>query len=204
MERRDDDGVDLPRGLARVPLGIGLVLVGFVTSLVLFSIWLPSLFIGSQTAALYFRLGPFVALSAAVGTSIGKALCLTAPAGVSGRGPLLAAVLIDFYGYVMGVASALGSPPALLLSLREVMWVIGMLCFVMFLRHLGHFLKRSDIVGQATTLLCVGWGVVVTNVALIATFVLVDAQSLPAENGAIAQVLLTSCLAVSAFVSVIR
>ena len=200
----------VPLRKTMVPLGIRLVYIGFM--LFLFAMFLATVIPWTNrnnprglVSFLPFLLGLFFLIQAAsLITTVGKVMCLTAPPRMSGKGVILVAVAIDLLAQSIAVAKMFTALPPVLISSINLLSVAGMVCFVLFLKHLGRFLKEPDIAERATALLGLGVVVVGMWLSIIALGALAIARVLPAIVGGSGILLLGIALLIVGIIGTIR
>lgn len=205
-------GPSLPVPLRKtsVPLGIRLVFIGFMLFLLAMFVafGIPWTFRNNPRGLVSFLpvlLGLFFLIQAAsLTTTVGKVLCLTAPPQMSGKGVILVAVAIDLLAQAIAVAKMFMVLPPLMISSINLLSVAGMVCFVLFLKHLGRFLKEPDIAERATGLLTLGIGIVGMWLMMIVLGSLAAARVLPAIVGGLGVLVLAITVLIVGIIGIIR
>lgn len=196
-------------GRSLVPLGLNCIYWSFMTTvLIMISVFVVAFFSGRQ---LWFLL-PFVmvmrvlALGAGLVTMIGKLMCLTAPARMSGKPFIVIAALIDLLAFSLGIANLITDLPRPLAAGIGLISVAGFVCFILFLQQLGRHLRESDIVNRATGLLILGSTFVVTwlGIILMAALRANDVLILPAAALGVMMGIMGLALLVMGVLGVIR
>lgn len=132
----------VPIGRTKVPLGIDCVYFGFLLK-VLVSLCVAS-FGPKGNPSLLFTFY-WLGFGAVILTTVGQLLCLTAPPQMSGKGVIYVAALIDLSSLIATLAKLFGALPRAAAAVDNLLWVIGMICFIMFLQSLGDFLGERDL-----------------------------------------------------------
>ena len=200
----------VPLRKTNVPLGIRLVYIGFMLFLLAMFVAsaIPWTFRNNPRGLVSFLpvllgLG-YLILASTITTTVGKALCLTAPPQMSGKGVILVAVAIDLLAQAIAVVKMLMVLPPLLTSSINLLSVAGMVCFVLFLKHLGRFLKEPDIAERATGLLTLGICIVGMWLSIIVLSFLVVARVLPEIVGGLGVMLLAIALLIAGVIGIMR
>ncbi len=172
--------------LTKVPLGISCVFFGFLLNTfvnLVVDLGLPWYFQNAR----FFGWGLWIGwLLAGLLAGIGCLLCLTVPSQMPGKRYALLAALFNLialawnmipFGWRLTVLPAWMTTGTNLLELTGSLWLmlhvqiivgwftllplVGAICFILFLKHLGHFLRERDLAARAAGLLKFGaWAVV--------------------------------------------
>lgn len=163
-------------GQTLVPLGLACVYWGFMTTvfaMIFGFVGSLALITNPDLLVVWVMVSGVVVIGASLATMIGKLMCLTAPARMSGKTFIVIAVLIDLLSVALGIANLVSDMPPSLGAFNSLMSVTGFVCFILFLQQLGRFVRESDIVDRATGLLTLGislvviWGLMLTFLGLL-------------------------------------
>jgi hypothetical protein len=156
----------------QVPLGISLVYYSLVLMLLaIIGIFLtPFLLSGNPLLAVRAIVGlGFLIIGASVLSLLGTGLCLTAPNEMPGKEFIYFAVALDAAAVLINVASQFTTLPRLIVALPNLLAITGFVCFLVFLKHIGGFMRNSTLTGQAAGALILGIALVIVMVLAVAS-----------------------------------
>ena len=132
--------------------GLRLAAAGFGL-MVLYCVSFTLLLMFPQNILPYLRWMNILMACASIATAIGKVLCMSAPAQMSGKPFIYIAAFADVAALcVIFSPYFLANPPAISGS-DVLISMVGTYCFVLFLRELGRFQRDDVVIHRATTLL---------------------------------------------------
>ncbi|MGI9457543.1 MAG: hypothetical protein ACR2NU_13345 [Aeoliella sp.] len=159
---------DQPEALRRVKLGLTFVYVG-ICGILLAGISLPIV------GMMVFGQGPGVESVAWFGMLVfglmtlltllmvtGELLCTAVPSESGGKALAIAAVALQGFSFVVGLASGFlleDTSIEVAIGVQVVLNLLGiasLVCFVLFMRRVATYIGRYDLVGRATRVLIVG------------------------------------------------
>lgn len=191
----------------KVPLGIDCVYFGAVLMLLLVII---AFVVGLSKPVRPPNVNPAVywlglgGLAAAVLTTAGKLMCLTAPPNMSGRGSIFVAVAIDLLSLTITVAGLFTAVPVLLRGSVNLLALAGFVCFIRFLQHLGDYIGERDLRERGDGVFRLGIGIVVLYVVQIGLAVMALGNALPRVVAGLGILLVTLALMISLIVFALR
>ena len=173
----------------QVPLGISLVYYSLALMLLaIIGIFLSSFLLsGNPLLAVRAIVGlGFLILLASVLSLVGTGLCLTAPNEMPGKETIYFTIALDVAALLINVASHFTTLPRLIVALPNLLAITGFVCFLVFLKHVGGFLRNNELTSQAEGTLNLGIALVVVMVlSVVSIFVMPLAGALLGLLGAI-------------------
>lgn len=172
----------VPLRKTKVPIGVDCVYFGFMLTILLIIL---SVAVGISLRGDVVKMAPMLVglglgvIGAGILTTVGKLLCLTAPPQMSGRGGIFAAVAIDVLTITVTIAKIVSKLPPWVDGAVNLLSVAGFVCFILFLRNLGDFMRERDISEQASGVLKLGIVLVITWVLLLVLTIMAAARALP-------------------------
>ncbi len=158
----------------QVPLGISLVYYSLALMLLaIIGIFGSPLFLLSVNPMLVVRaiIGfGFLILVASVLSLVGTGLCLTAPNKMAGKGAIHLAVALNVAAVLICVASQFTTLPRWIVASSNLPAIAGFVCFLVFLMHVGSFIRNDELTSRAEGLLNLG-------ITLVAVMVLMAASA---------------------------
>lgn len=166
----------------QVPLGISLVYYSLVLMLlaIIGIFLLPFLLSGNPLLAVRAIVGLGVLIIvASVLSLVGTGLCLTAPNEMPGKEAIYFSVALDAAAILINVASYFTTLPRLVVALPNLLGIAGFVSFLVFLWHVGGFIRNNELVSQAEGALHLGIALVVVMIlSVISAFVMPMAGAL--------------------------
>lgn len=154
----------------QVPLGISLVYYSLALMLLAIIGIFLSPFLLSVNPMLAVRaiigLG-FLILVASVLSLVGTGLCLTAPNEMAGKGAIHLAVALNVAAILICVAGYFTTLPRLIVASPNLLSIAGFVCFLVFLMHVGSFIRNDELTSRAEGLLNLGIALVVVMVLMV-------------------------------------
>lgn len=138
-------------GLRLVATGFGLLVLYFVC-IALFPGLVRAQILSPVSLMNYIRGMVVLMLCSSLVTAIGKVLCVSAPQ-MSGKPFIYLAAGADVASICVNLGSFFVTIPSFLSRSVGLVSIIGMFCFVLFLRELGRFQGDDNITDRATHLL---------------------------------------------------
>lgn len=173
----------------QVPLGISFVYYSLALMLLaIIGIFLsPFLLSGNPLLAVRAIVGlGLLIIVASVLSLVGTGLCLTAPNEMPGKEAIYFAVALDAAAILINVASHFTTLPRLIVAMPNLLAIAGFVSFLVFLKHVGGFMRNSELTSQAEGALNLGIALVVVMVLSVASiFVMPLAGALLGLLGAI-------------------
>ncbi|MCX7421320.1 MAG: hypothetical protein NT013_17500 [Planctomycetia bacterium] len=157
----------------QVPLGISLVYYSLALMLLaIIGMFLsPFLLSGNPMLAVRAIIGlGFLILLASVLSLVGTGLCLTAPNEMAGKGAIHLAVALNVAAVLICVASQFTTLPRWIVASSNLPAIAGFVCFLVFLMHVGSFIRNDELTSRAEGLLNLG-------ITLVAVMVLMAASA---------------------------
>lgn len=163
-KRKSKKSSPVSLGKSYVPLGISFVYFGFLGFVFLIIVTFVLRMMLRSAPQLVFAVMPIIAVLITIAnivTTVGKVLCLTAPSKMSGKAFIYVAATIDVAALFIGIARYFMYLPPELINSVNLIAVIAMVCFVLFVKQLGHFMRDSEVVDRALGVLYLGISTVV-------------------------------------------
>jgi len=164
--------------LRKVASGLGLIRIGLI--LTIFSV-LVSFFgilmiglVGAGAKALGTTALLFIGmvLVAQILNLIGSILCLSTPAATQARGWIVASLVAEVLSMIISLTTLTGQQFEESQRVQQLLGIVAYVTFILFLRRLGVFIGRTDLVRRAINLLIL-WAVLIgLGLVLIAGTVL--------------------------------
>lgn len=154
----------------QVPLGITLVYYSLALMLLaIIGIFLaPFALSGNPLLAVRAIVGlGFLILLASVLSLVGTGFCLTAPNEMPGKEAIYFAVALDAAAILINVASHFTTLPRLIVAIPNLLAIAGFVSFLVFLKHVGGFMRDNELTSQAEGALNLGIALVVVMVLSI-------------------------------------
>lgn len=139
-------------GLRLVAAGFGLLVLYFVC-VAIFPGLVRAQILSPINLMNYIRGMAVLMLCSSLATAIGKVLCVSAPPQMSGKPFIYLAAGADVASICVSLGSFFVTIPPFLSRSVGLVSVVGMFCFVLFLRELGRFQGDDSITDRATHLL---------------------------------------------------
>jgi len=158
--------MDLLRS-TKVPLGISLAFYGLVLTVLAFipiAFAVPFVMYGKPIldslnpmllGLIMVGLGILLFVAFVLGLS-GKVFCLTAPAEMRGKGAICLAAFLDLLAICIAVGGRMVVSPQVASDLQYFLMFVSLMCFLVFLRHLGDFMENHEFAKKASRLLILG------------------------------------------------
>jgi len=208
-KRKSKKSSPVSLGKSYVPLGISCVYFGFLGFVFLIIVtFVLGLLARSDPLTVYSALRVIVVLLtiANIVTTIGKVLCLTAPSRMPGKAFIYVAAGIDVTALSIGIARFFMYLPPVLVSSVNLIAVIALVCFVLFLKQLGHFMRDSEVADRAAGVLYLGISTVVLwlFILILGVFGIAGVGARPNLAVALVILLMSLSLLVVAILGVVR
>lgn len=155
----------------RVPLGILLVYYGLALFVLVNVVGVSWPVIDPRGHRMLFVYAtaviPFLFIVASVLSLVGTSLCLTAPIEMPGKGALYVGCVLNAAALFINVAYHFMALPFVIAVSSGLHSTVGFVCFLIFLKHVGGFLRNSELTSKALGLRNLGIALVLVTVLWI-------------------------------------
>ncbi len=154
---------EFPAEMRRVRIGLSLVYYG-ICGILLTAITMP--FVvgfavqgGGQDAGFLTLIMGGLMIAFGLMMFGGQVMCISVPEESGAKGLVLASVVLQAFSLLMSLALAMvavGAAGSVASGIGNLLGVVSMVCFVLFLRQTAIYIHRTDIAGRAVRTLIVG------------------------------------------------